>query len=120
ISSNDPLLVLHQELQRLEFRWGKGNQDIVAASFHAGEICGYPVERDGVKSAAPSGSPQCNANPCQQFAWTERLSYIVICAELQQQDFVGNVAGGAKHDDRSGRRMLFDLAADVPARKCGE
>ncbi len=71
-----------------------------------------------------SGSARGVAQRCphagQQFARAERLGDIVVGAQLEQQNLVGDVAGSAEHDDGQSRRQRLDLFTHVAAGNLGQ
>ncbi len=120
VAADDPVGVLHQELERLEFLRGQDYDLPIALDFHFLEIGGDAVETDDLHLGDARGVAECGPNAGQQFAWTERLGDVVVRSQLQQQDFVGDVTGCTKHDNRQRRGDSLDLLTYVPSGNLGQ
>src|SRR5213075_143174 len=69
-------------------------------------------------SSGSAGAHRGPAAPQQRFQQLERLEWfakIVICAELQAQDFVDYLATRRQHQNRSCDTLLAQIAAHIKA-----
>src|SRR5271166_461624 len=113
VTADHPVGILHQKLQGLKFLRGQHYDLAVTLNFHLLEVDRDAVEANEAHISRSSGMPQRCAHAGQQLARTERLSYVIIRSQLEQQNLVGNVAGGAENDDRQSGGQRLDLFAQV-------
>src|SRR5450755_1895429 len=102
VAADDPIGILHQKLERLKFLSSQDDGNAIPDDFHFLEVGRDAVKTNDLHIGDARGMAEGGTYASQQFARAERLGHIVIGTQLKQQDFVGDVAGGAEHDDRQG------------------
>src|SRR5579871_4213811 len=117
VTADDAVGILHQELQGLEFLGGQDHDLAVALHLHFLEVDRDAVEADAIHIGGSGGMPQGGAHAGQQLARAERLGHVIVGPEFEQENLVGNIAGGAEHEDGQAWRLRLDLFAKVTSRK---
>jgi hypothetical protein len=112
--------ILHQKLKRFEFLGGQKHGLPIAFDFHFLEVDGNVVKADYLLIGSAGGVAKRGPHTGQQFPGTEWLGHIVIGAQLEQQDFVADIAGRTEHDDRQCGGECPDFFAYIEAREFGK
>src|SRR5258708_6770968 len=113
-----------QEFKLLKFLRGQGDGFARSGGFHTGEINARVTEGEdfvldgfcgnlsnSVCSCARAA--HCAANPGEKLLWAERLGYIVIRAEFQQQNFIFHLGISAEDYDRYGGGQRLEFPAEI-------
>ena len=120
VAADHPVGVLYEKLESFEFLGSEHHDSALAFYFHLPEISGDVIEADDLGFSRTSGVAQCGTDSRQEFPWAEGLCDIVICAQFQKENFIGDVAGGAEHHDWQARGDRLDFFADVSAGYLGK
>src|SRR5260370_41335043 len=103
---------------------GQGDGFVGWGGLHTGEINARVTEGEDFVldgfcgNLSDSGcscarAAHCAANPGEKFLWAERLGYIVIRAEFQQQNFIFHLGISAEDYDRYGGGQRLELPAEI-------
>src|SRR5262249_23554538 len=74
---------------------------------------------DGCFGSARGVAQRCTQS-CQQFARAEGFGDVVVRAQFEQKHFVGDITGGAEHNDRKRGRLGLNFFAQVSSRELGQ
>ena len=89
---------------------------VVAFEFGAGEVEGVGAETNGVLN----GLAEAGFDAGAEFAGTEGLGDIVVCAEFEPEHLFGFMGFGGEEDDGGVDLAAAEFAADVEAIEFGE
>src|SRR5579862_1724854 len=83
VAANDPIRILHEELEGLEFLGGQNYDLAIAFDFHFLEVGGNAIEADELQVGNACGVAKSGSNARQQFARTERFGHVIVGAQLK-------------------------------------
>src|ERR1700761_2124888 len=102
-------------LEKLNLVRCKDHWSTVFKDFHPGEIRCHVSKTNSADRCRLSSSSNRGLYSCHELARTKGFCDIVVRAQLQQQNFVGDLRNCAKNNNRSTRRPTFDALADLKA-----
>src|SRR6266478_599731 len=107
--------MFNEILQQLDFVRSKEHGNAILEDLHPGEVRCDVAETDMSVCCRLLRPSNCCLDTRQQLAWTEWLRHIIVCAQLQQQNFVRYLRNRAKNHDRRARSPAFYPLTDLEA-----
>src|SRR5215472_105542 len=117
LSRYDSLCILHEELEYFEFLRGECDRIIFSRDLHFSEVHGDRIKSHRIWQMGRVCASNDRSDSSKKLLRAERLGYVVVSSQFQQQNLIGNVRCRTQNDDGQARVLALDFATNVFSRQ---